>query len=143
MRCCFSRTVSNRHWFMIKSSRLAAVVAVAVLAPFFHARGDDPKPVVKDSKPAFRPAQAKFKTAVKPAEAKPGDRVTFEVTARIDEPWHIYQYQKKAADQGPRPTQFDFFDTGGAENRRRLEIVERPDQKERRSLPRSRIGRIF
>ena len=98
---------------MIKSSRLAAVVAVAVLAPFFHARGDDPKPVVKDSKPAFRPAQAKFKTAVKPAEAKPGDRVTFEVTARIDEPWHIYQYQKKAADQGPRPTQFDFFDTGG------------------------------
>jgi thiol:disulfide interchange protein len=113
MRSNFPRTASNRLESLIKPLRYAAVVAIAILAPFLSARGDDPKPAVKDSKPAFRPAQAKFKTAVKPAEAKPGDIVTFEVTARIDETWHIYQYQKKAADQGPRPTQFDFFDTGG------------------------------
>ncbi len=70
----------------------------------------DAKPVKKDSRPAARPKEATFTTTVTPAEAKPGDTVTYQVTAKIDENWHIYKYSKKPIDNGPKYTEFDFFD---------------------------------
>jgi thiol:disulfide interchange protein len=73
----------------------------------------DAKPAKKDSRAASRPKEATFTTTVSPAEAKPGDTVTYKVTAKIDAPWHIYKYSKDQADNGPKYTEFDFFDPDG------------------------------
>ena len=34
-------------------------------------------------------------TSVEPAEAKPGETVTFKVTAKLDPGYHIYKYSKE------------------------------------------------
>ncbi len=73
----------------------------------------DAKPAKKDSRPGARPKEATFTTSVSPAEARPGDTVTYSVTAKIDAPWHIYKYSKTPVDNGPKYTEFDFFDTDG------------------------------
>ena len=39
--------------------------------------------------------------------------MTYKVTAKIDAPWHIYKYSKKQLDNGPKYTEFDFFDPAG------------------------------
>ena len=73
---------------------------------------DPPKPAKKDSFAVFKPKNAVLTTSVEPAEAKPGDTVTFKVTAKLDPGTHIYGYSKT---QGPGPirTSFDFFDPAG------------------------------
>ena len=49
-----------------------------------------------------------------PAEAKPGETVTFKVTAKLDPGFHIYNYSKSnEARPGPINTTFDFFDPAG------------------------------
>ena len=55
----------------------------------------DAKPAKKDSRAAARPKEATFTTSVTPAEAKPGETVTYSVTARLEAPWHIYKYSKE------------------------------------------------
>ena len=73
----------------------------------------DAKPAKKDSRAAARPKEATFTTTVTPAEARPGDTVTYKVTAKIQAPWHIYKYAKAQPENGPKYTEFDFFDTAG------------------------------
>ena len=51
-------------------------------------------------------------TSVEPVEAKPGETVTFKVTAKLDPGFHIYKYSKTNG-PGPVSTSFDFFDTAG------------------------------
>ena len=85
---------------------MAAPLGADVLA-------DDAKPAKKDSRAAARPKEATFTTSVIPAEAKPGDTVTYKVTAKVEAPWHIYKYSKTPPADGPKYTEFDFFDPAG------------------------------
>ena len=56
-------------------------------------------------------------TSVEPSDAKPGDTVTFKVTAKLDPSYHIYKYNKIARPPGGGPsyTTFDIFDPAGLE----------------------------
>lgn len=74
---------------------------------------DEPRPRKPDSPVKMRPEHAHFSFEVTPREVVPGSKVTCKVAARIDEPWHIYDYNKNAPDDGPLPTQFEFFDLQG------------------------------
>ena len=93
-----------------------ALLAWAALLPSIAAplpgrvEAADAKPAKKDSRPAARPKEATFTTSVTPSDAKPGDTVTYKVTAKIEAPWHIYKYSKTQQDNGPKYTEFDFFD---------------------------------
>ncbi len=90
-----------------------AAVSLSSLAVATTTFAADAKPAKKDSRAAVRPKEATFTTSVEPATVRPGEVVTFKVTANIDAPWHIYRYSKKPADDGPKYTEFDFFDTAG------------------------------
>ncbi len=70
-------------------------------------------PAKKDSPAFLFPKAVTLKAVVEPAEARPGQTVTYRVTATVDEPWHIYAYSKVQVEEGPRSTQFDLFETGG------------------------------
>jgi thiol:disulfide interchange protein DsbD len=72
-----------------------------------------PQPKKPDTLARLKPKNAALTATVTPAEAKPGETVTYRVTAKLDPGWHIYEYAKEPPADGPRPTQFDFFDTGG------------------------------
>lgn len=88
------------------------------LLPVGSARADAPAPRKKDSNPRIKPRTAELTASVEPTEAKPGDTVTFKVTARLEPGYHIYKYQKQPrAAAGPIPTTFDLFDTGGLETK--------------------------
>ncbi len=91
----------------------AALVAGLGLAPGSPTEAADAKPAKKDSRPQTRPKEATFTTAITPAQAKPGDVVTYKVTAQVEAPWHIYKYAKDQPENGPRYTNFDFFDPAG------------------------------
>jgi len=94
-----------------------ALVAAAILAiphaPNHAAEPATQKPAKKDSNPRIRPPEVTLTPSVTPAEAKPGELVTYQVTAKLDPGWHIYKYSKKPVNNGPRNTSFDFFDTAG------------------------------
>jgi thiol:disulfide interchange protein DsbD len=77
------------------------------------AAADSPKPAKKDSNPRIRPKDATLTTAVVPAEAKPGETVSFQVTARLKPGYHIYTYSQGPQGEGPKNTTFDLFDTAG------------------------------
>ena len=90
-----------------------ALVGLLMASNPTTSKADEPKPAKKDSRPGARPKEANFTTTVTPAEAKPGETVTYEVTAKIDAPWHIYKYSKTPDNNGPKYTEFDFFDPAG------------------------------
>jgi thiol:disulfide interchange protein DsbD len=90
-----------------------AFLGAAIVPTPTRSAADDAKPAKKDSREAVRPKEATFTTSVHPAEARPGETVTYKVTAKIDESWHIYKYSKKPVDNGPKYTEFDFFDPAG------------------------------
>ena len=89
----------------------------SLLIPIPSARADDPAPKKKDSNARIKSKYAELTTSVEPSEAKPGDIVTFKVTARLDPGFHIYKYIKTPANgaDGPVYTTFDLFDTGALE----------------------------
>jgi thiol:disulfide interchange protein len=89
----------------------AALLSVSAVAQ----EAKTPKPAHKDSGPFLRPKkeEADFTASVNPAEAKPGETVKYKVTAKLGDNWHIYKYAKEQPQEGPRATQFDFFDTAG------------------------------
>src|SRR3954452_5885917 len=96
----------------------AWAVASLVLGSVWAAAGaaDSPsaaKPARKDTSARLRPKEVTATVAVAPAQAKAGETVTYRVTAQVQEPWHIYAYAKTQPAQGPRSTQFDFYDTAG------------------------------
>ncbi len=74
---------------------------------------DPPKPAKKDSRAFIKSKNATFTTSVEPAEARPGETVTFKVTAKLEPGYHIYKYSKEPAASGPVNTTFDFFDPAG------------------------------
>ena len=91
----------------------ASTMLMMAAPPVADVLADDAKPAKKDSRAAARPKEATFTTSVTPAEAKPGDTVTYKVTAKVEAPWHIYKYSKTPPADGPKYTEFDFFDPAG------------------------------
>jgi thiol:disulfide interchange protein DsbD len=90
---------------------VAFLIGLAVLAGDVGA-ADPPKPTKKDTFAGLKPKNAVLTTSVEPAEARPGDTVTFHVTAKLDPGTHIYHHAVKQG-SGPINTTFDFFDPAG------------------------------
>jgi thiol:disulfide interchange protein len=95
----------------IRSLFLTALAAAC--AGLGTAQAADAQPKHKDSRPFLVPKEAEFTADVSPKEARPGETVTYSVTARVQEPWHIYAYSQTQPKEGPRNTQFDFFQLDG------------------------------
>jgi thiol:disulfide interchange protein DsbD len=87
------------------------------LLPISSALADPPAPKTKDTNPRIKSRNAELTTSIEPADARPGDTVTFKVTAKLDPGYHIYKQTEKPAAEGGGPvnTTFDLFDTGGLE----------------------------
>ncbi len=94
---------------------LVALLAGLLLVPASSSFADPLKPKKKDSNPRIKSKNAVITTSVEPSEAKPGDTVTFKVTAKLNPGYHIYKYAEKPKPPGSGPlyTTFDFFDTAG------------------------------
>jgi thiol:disulfide interchange protein len=94
---------------------LIAMVAFGLLVfCSLEATAEPPQPAKPDSRLQFKPKDAALTTSVDPAEARPGETVTFKVTAKLDPGSHIYKYSKSTEHgSGPINTTFDFFDTAG------------------------------
>ncbi|MGP0062020.1 MAG: hypothetical protein ACLQGP_00275, partial [Isosphaeraceae bacterium] len=91
-----------------------ALLAGLLLVPG-PAFGDPPKPKKKDTNARLKSRNATIATSVEPARAKPGETVTFKLTAKLDPGFHIYKQidQPMPPGAGPVYTTFDFFDTAG------------------------------
>ncbi|WP_165063568.1 protein-disulfide reductase DsbD family protein [Paludisphaera rhizosphaerae] len=71
-------------------------------------------PKKKDTPEKLRPRGVSLAPSISPAEAKPGDTVTYKVAVKLEPGLHIYDLEKPGANgNGPVPTAFDLFDTGG------------------------------
>lgn len=90
-------------------SRIAVALPAIVTLLGIGASAADDAPKKKDSAAFLQPKEVTFTTKVTPAQAKPGDVVTYTVTAKVDKPWHIYAYARDQPEKGPRATQFDLF----------------------------------
>ncbi|MFO0959606.1 MAG: hypothetical protein U0800_19590 [Isosphaeraceae bacterium] len=98
----------------IPGRRIASTALVLVAASGIGVRGDEPRPSQRDT--PFQPGEIAFSASVSPARARPGDIVTYRVTAKLEEPWHVYAYAREQPEgPGPLRTQFDFFDRSGLE----------------------------
>lgn len=85
------------------------------VVPPSTARAEEAKPAKKDSSVRLRPKGVTLTPSVKPAEAKAGETVTYQVTVKLNPGSHIYKFSTELydKDQGPRNTTFDFFDPAG------------------------------
>jgi thiol:disulfide interchange protein len=92
----------------------SAILAGLLASPVSVRADDDAQPAKKDSAKALKSTHATLSASVEPAQAKPGDVVTFKVTAKLDSGYHIYKYSKERGN-GPVPTSFDFFGRAGFE----------------------------
>jgi thiol:disulfide interchange protein DsbD len=107
------RSIVAGAWVAIALAASAAVVSFAIFDRSHQARADDAKPKKKDSPPFLKPKEVTWTTSISPAQAKPGDKVTYKVSASVLPPWHIYAHAKSQPEMGPRNTQFDLFDSAG------------------------------
>jgi len=99
---------SQRGWTR-KAALWGMLTALALATAPAHAE----QPVKKDSNARLQPKSAQWATKVEPATAKPGDKVTFTVTASLQPGWHLYKLTKKQPESGPRQTELDLFNTSG------------------------------
>ncbi len=122
-RCKICQRRSYRLHFLedliMRRPLVLPLVISAILAGLLVSRvtvraDDDAQPAKKDSAKALKPTHATLSASVEPAQAKPGDVVTFKVTAKLDSGYHIYKYSKEQG-SGPVPTSFDFFGRAGLE----------------------------
>jgi thiol:disulfide interchange protein DsbD len=93
-------------------SIILATLAVAATG-LGIARAADGQPQKKDTRPFLIPKEVELTAEVTPKQARPGEVVTYKVTAKVREPWHIYAYTETQPEEGPRSTQFDFFQLAG------------------------------
>lgn len=89
------------------------VLTVAVALPPTVAWAADGRPKLKDSSARMTPKEVVLSATVEPAEAKAGDVVTFKVTAKVADGWHIYQYKPNPKGEVVKDTYFDFFELAG------------------------------
>lgn len=91
----------------VQRGAMGAIATVLLLCGS-GAWAEDAKPKRRDSR--IIPPEVTYKARVEPAKAKPGETVLYQVVVSVDSPWHIYAWAEKQPDEGPRSTQFDFFD---------------------------------
>jgi thiol:disulfide interchange protein/plastocyanin len=111
-RSRFRNSLSSKFAVMTSNRIVFALVSITLLGCVNPSRADGAKPTKKDTPLALKSKNVVFTASVEPAEAKPGDTVTFKVTAKLDPGFHVYKHSKT---QGPGPinTTFDFFDPAG------------------------------
>ncbi len=138
------RDVMRNRWICRRLALLVVGIGALWLwpVPVPVAQWQDAKPVKKDSRIQVRPKQAVLTTSVSPSEARPGETVTYSVTAKLEAPWHIYKYSKDQIDEGPKFTQFDFFDTAGLTPQGDWTASRDPMTQEGTGLPGSPLPRI-
>jgi thiol:disulfide interchange protein DsbD len=112
-----------------------AVVTMLMLAAGMPVLAADGKPAKKDSPARLQPKQVTWTTSVTPVEAKPGQTVTFQATAKLEPSWHIYAQAETQPESGPRSTQFDLFDTGGFKVAGKWEPSKKPTTKKDPAFP--------
>ena len=71
------------------------------------------KPKRKDSPDNLRSPGLVLTPSVEPLQAMAGETLTYRIKAHIPSGWHIYDYAREQPTDGPKVTQFDFFDPGG------------------------------
>ena len=71
------------------------------------------QPAKKDSNARLQPKSAAWSTKVEPSTAKPGEKVKFTASVKLQPGWHLYKYTKQQPETGPRQTEFDLFTTTG------------------------------
>jgi Disulphide bond corrector protein DsbC len=126
---------SNRRNLTMMLPSILAVMLAGSLTSLVSAIADDtPKPAKKDNAAGLKPTQATLTASVEPAEAKPGDTVSFKVTAKLDSGFHIYKYSKENGD-GPVPTSFDFFDRAGLESEGEWKASREPEKHKDANFP--------
>jgi thiol:disulfide interchange protein DsbD len=72
---------------------------------------------------------------VEPSDAKPGDTVKYKVSVKVDQPWHIYAWADKQPAEGPRATQFNFYETGGLTPSKEWTASDSPQLKKEPAFP--------
>lgn len=88
-------------------------IGFAAVHPAAFGADSAKQPAKKDSRPFLKTKHATLTASVDPTEVAPGGEVTYKVTAKLKPGYHIYAYSKKPIENGPLPTNFDFFDPGG------------------------------
>ena len=92
---------NNRGSILLSLLALATALSFQLVATQAAEPG---KPAKKDSSSRIKPKQVEIAATVEPTEAKPGDVVTYTVTAKLQPGWHIYKYAKTQEGDGPRGT---------------------------------------
>lgn len=99
----------------IALSALAALTVLGLVLPasplVSPALAADAKPAKKDSNPRFQPKEVTMTPSVKPAEARAGETVTYQIKTTVAAGWHIYKEVKGGGEI--RDTSFDVFDLDG------------------------------
>ena len=105
----------SRVLLVADQSRRVPTLVVCVLAmSFAHlAPAADLAPTKKDSRAAIRPKPIVVSASLSTADARPGEMVKLQVSAKLEPGWHVYDYSKTQPEEGPRVTEFDVFDLGG------------------------------
>ncbi len=119
-------TITPSSTLVPDSSPFAAASLLGISTPAITEKAS---PKTKDTPAKLQPKEATFTTKIEPATAKPGDTVTYKVTATVDESWHIYAYAKEQPSKGPRATGFDLFETSGLIADGEWKALEEPDTK--------------
>ncbi len=109
LRLISGRSGSRKGQRFLSIVSLTALVLATSSISAIAAQG----PKHKDTRDFLKPKEVTYKTSVTPAQAKPGDKVTYSVEVSVQAPWHIYAYAAKQPKAGPRNTQFDLFDPAG------------------------------
>ncbi len=89
------------------------------------------KPIKPDTPAHLQPGEITFSTSTAPERARPGETVTYQVSAKLEDPWHVYAYHKaQPVGPGPVRTRFDFFDHAGLEPVGDWTPSKEPDRKQ-------------
>ncbi|WP_152051337.1 thioredoxin family protein [Tautonia marina] len=94
---------------------ILALLMVSVSATA-SASADDPKPTRNDSPAPLQPREVAFTAAVEPPQVRPGETVTYAITAKLDDSWHLYAHAEEIPEGvAVLPTRFELFSLGGLE----------------------------
>ncbi|MEW4569046.1 cytochrome c biogenesis protein CcdA [Tautonia sp. JC769] len=99
-----------------RPSTVGGLLLALLMVPVATASADDPKPTRNDSPAPLQPKEVAFTASVEPQQARPGETVTYAITARLDDSWHLYAHAEEIPDGvAVIPTRFELFALGGLE----------------------------
>ena len=118
---------ADRHPRRVGTAALA-LLALALVAA-------DGKPARKNTSERLKPKEVAWTTSVEPATAKPGDTVVYKATAKVKAGWHLYALDENPPDEGPRPTKFDLYETGGLKPEAKWKPAKEPTRRKEPAFP--------